>query len=50
MNKTVLVICTCFIICNGPPVVILTIDPSADLFPEVKENFLGILIFEILIS
>ena len=34
MNRTVIIICASYFICNLPAAVVLIFDPSAELFPE----------------
>ena len=36
MNKTVMIICGTFIVCNLPGSLVLCLDPSAKIFPQVK--------------
>ena len=38
MNKTVMIICGTFIVCNLPGSIVLSVDPSAKIVPQVKEN------------
>ena len=36
MNKTVMIICGTFIVCNLPGSIVLSLDPSAKIVPQVK--------------